>query len=130
MEGIWRPRRFELFEEGESLCVGARTLKKEKESKMSNYTKGPWVAKKVQTQSGYADYWVISEKQYNGFQICSTGTDEVTEGAANARLIAAAPDLLDTCKWVLGCLENLPFSTDAHSAKRELIAVIAKAEGK
>ncbi len=66
---------------------------------MSKHTKGPWVAKQVATISGSYKYWVIEEKQYNGFQIASTSNDEVSQGEANARLMAAAPELLEAAEY-------------------------------
>lgn len=58
---------------------------------MIRFTKGPWVAKRI--EAGGLHYWIIAERQYNGFQICSTANDEVPDAEANARLISAAPEL-------------------------------------
>lgn len=55
------------------------------------------------------------------------------EAEDHARLMSAAPELLDVCDWVLGCIGNLPkhvqATPDLMSARRELVEVIARARG-
>lgn len=51
-------------------------------------------------------------------------------GEANARLIAAAPDLLEAAKNVCGLLFSLENVPDDHPAYQALKVVIAKATGK
>lgn len=46
---------------------------------------------------------------------------------ANARLIAAAPELLDACKYALECLNN-PKEDDVNKLEMMLDKVIQKAE--
>ena len=110
---------------------------------MSKHTPGPWVAKKI--QSGGLSYWQISERQYNGFEICSTANAEVAPDEANARLIAAAPELLKGLKDVFVLLDsgylvrNIERDAESGWALRQLgpitslqnaLAAIEKAEGK
>jgi len=63
-------------------------------SKEMKHTKGPWIAKPVTNYHGLK-YWVVEEMQYNGFQIASTINAEVDQDESNAKLIAAAPELLE-----------------------------------
>jgi hypothetical protein len=95
-----------------------------KETPMSNkpkHTPGPWMAKLVELQK--YKYWVIEERQYNGFQIASTINDEVEQGEANARLIAAAPELLAELKEAVRRMKEQGWITDLAEQ------VITKAEG-
>jgi len=53
------------------------------------------------------------------------------EDAANARLIAAAPDLLGACKGAIAALaQNKTYPADIDAAKSFLSGAIAKAEGR
>lgn len=54
-------------------------------------------------------------------------TERLQETEPNARLIAAAPDLLETCRIVLGHLDGSTGEVDAVSILQQ---VIAKAEGR
>ena len=58
---------------------------------------------------------------YGGHLIC-----ESIETQANARLIAAAPDLLEACKMAL---KRKPFPVGAMRAKEMLEDAVEKAEG-
>ena len=90
------------------------------------HTPGPWkvmqgvVRPRVSTADGSTTV---------AGNICSLGNAEI--GEANARLIAAAPDLLAACKFIIWAV-----STDGTSGVRFLEAcnsarqAIAKAEGK
>jgi hypothetical protein len=92
---------------------------------MSSFTPGPWSAKD----------WRICRNVIGdaiGFRfICDTATNKKSrnaENAANAHLIAAAPDLLAACQAVIEDCEMDPgnkfVGQDAH---RKLLAAIAKA---
>jgi len=93
---------------------------------MNKHTPGPWETDKVAVRSGGP----------NGRQIClceitvrGRPYDETyDEAIANARLIAAAPDLLEALKEWVG---YVPSSTDEIEQARidRAIAAIAKAEG-
>ena len=61
------------------------------------HTTGPWVAHKYPTKRGYG--FVIQSKQSRGISIASLSPGDTTDriepiAEANARLIAAAPDML------------------------------------
>ena len=67
------------------------------------YTPGPWEAEGVR---------VVAETmgETNGwYELAETVTDftELQTAVANARLIAAAPELLEACEDALACLLNL-----------------------
>lgn len=92
---------------------------------MSEHTPGPW-------RPGHIDHWERGEKiairaehiddqPYIAFLPDLDGNVE-----ANARLIAAAPDLLEACHAAL-CPHSLLTMEDAKQMCR---AAIAKAEGK
>jgi len=96
---------------------------------MSNevrHTPGPWKAVLVEGhrlggRNGAARYDVLAMNPPDFV------ADRLTE--ANARLIAAAPDLLAACRAVLECLGRT-LAPDYLPEPRELLrAAIAKAEG-
>ena len=97
------------------------------------HTSGPWVAN---VGAGFIDVRAKNEDPpivgWQGFDDCFRAK---AEHIANARLIAAAPDLLAACKAALNDYERI---NAAASLKRihpftlgpaELRAAIAKAEG-
>jgi len=87
---------------------------------MSKHTPGPWEV------DGYRVGHPVGK---HGFDLVARilQTDNATEDAANARLIAAAPDLLAACKAALES-DDAPFaiSLPLETTLRE---AIAKAEG-
>lgn len=105
---------------------------------MSEHTKGPWQI---------SPYTETSVQGANiNRHICSTGgpqimagkdgsTDWLGENEANARLIAAAPEMLEALKSVGDLFDGLEFEVDAiaaastHRLIRVVRAAIAKAEG-
>lgn len=98
----------------------------------TNHTPGPWIIHK----SKFTFALQSSTEPHAGL-ICHVyakgdpSADEVgfsrpEEAQANARLIAAAPDLLKDAKDVVSAWEN----GDLAEAVRWLSATIAKAEGK
>ncbi len=94
---------------------------------MSTYTKGPWATKPMTSTyqipihrkrtPGHLPFWIAS---VDAGKI--GGTEEAT---ANARLIAAAPDLLEACKVALVVLSEL----EPEVALDKIKAAIIKAEG-
>ena len=89
---------------------------------MSKRTPGPWIA----TDAPH----VITDWPKVGFLTtvanCRIGGGGVDEWMANARLIAAAPELLDAAKLVDSLLYALGWNGNEASILR---AAIAKAEG-
>ncbi len=99
----------------------------------NQFTPGPWRIA-FETRIEYGPY--VAGK---GFAVAEVFRDPVETGMpeeykANARLIAAAPDLLDATQAVLDKLENMTtaeFSAGADKEVREnLAAAIAKATKK
>jgi hypothetical protein len=105
---------------------------------MSNHTPGPWTIQ----QAGYESYIL---GRIRGGRVASIyESDQPTdEERANARLIAAAPELLEACRGVLGLFDRLVIRPDGDHDSPDtdpayiatlgefarLRAVIAKAEG-
>jgi len=105
--------------------------------KHATHTPGPWVISKV-IKHGARCYRTIRQEgkfklaEVFAFNECATGTKEgKAEDAANARLIAAAPDLLAQCKEFEKCLTFLINSGDsgADLERDKLREVLAKVEG-
>jgi hypothetical protein len=65
------------------------------------------------------------------YPICSYNRGwNADEDAANARLIAAAPDMLEMLRDVVAVINDPDADwTDANRVEREILAVIAKATG-
>ena len=84
----------------------------------AQHTPGPWEATQVQTVIAGGDQLIAD---------CATGCRGLTcqERDANARLIAAAPDLLEACAALIACHDN--GGTDVALALGR--AAIAKAGG-
>ena len=95
---------------------------------MSGYTKGPWFAVRNST------YWEIQPAgrgedgaPWNVGDVCSSAPGDADGGLqeANARLIAAAPDLLEACEAIVTSLEG--GYIEPESAITAVRAAIAKA---
>jgi hypothetical protein len=86
-----------------------------------NHTPGPW--KQVSVRGGW-----------DGVQVANGGTTICTLALNvpdNARLIAAAPDLLEACQFLLETAEKAPWSQMAMSRALDHIrAAVAKAIGR
>jgi len=69
---------------------------------MTHATPGPW---KVGYSDDFEGQQVIMEQDCNG-RVLALIDDTDEQDQANARLIAAAPELLEACKKLLPCLQN------------------------
>ena len=81
-----------------------------------------------QVPDAYIGYRAIIDDE--GFTVC----DPSPMGEENARLIAAAPDLLDALRWISRCVSmSGPAGTNAYIISEEIMtkarAAIARAEG-
>lgn len=94
---------------------------------MSRHTPAPWTIdnRAIYGTNGMLKPFIASVEDDHGDG----------ETAANARLIAAAPDLLDACRCALADLEGLAeancfsLGDPAHLTIKELRAAIVKATG-
>jgi hypothetical protein len=94
---------------------------------MSKHTPGPW---RIAPASDYADGSLNVDADTRGY-VCLAGFRDDPEARANARLIAAAPDLLEACKRILADIDSnatLAFEIDGD-ALEALDSAITKAEG-
>lgn len=90
---------------------------------MSGHTPGPW------TVNGFGGSFEVLCRTRDGVAVSAGEIPK--DGIANARLIAAAPDLLEAAKDALYTLDRLPADTvTAPGVSRSLRAAIAKAEGR
>ncbi|MEA3233864.1 hypothetical protein OP492_04265 [Pseudomonas mosselii] len=89
------------------------------------HTPGPW------TELPRTECIAISGQDKAKLQlgfVNSSNPDRVAEGEANAKLIAAAPDLLAALEMALdGCENHHPLDADIHSWQDAARAAIAKA---
>lgn len=73
---------------------------------MSEYTKGEWIVE----HGPFGTFDVEYRTKDDGGLICVCGTDKDSE--ANARLIAAAPDLLSACEVAVLALTHEPINPE------------------
>lgn len=96
----------------------------------SKHTPGPWIARDGDSRGNAWTIGVPSPASFNVkspvvASIFGSSGRPIEEKIANAYLIAAAPDLLEACKFVVN-------NTPVHMVKgyNKLCAAITKAEGK
>lgn len=93
---------------------------------MSKHTKGQWLSGQWMNgpcESGWIDIWAIDK---NGEKTLPFAACKHIDQDANARLIAAAPELLEALVDVM--FRHVPFSIKADYAEKAR-AAIAKATG-
>ena len=104
---------------------------------MSEHTPGTWAAVK------HGEFFRVGQQGPDGtivFPIATVGSPcdpndpkSFAVPAANARLIASSPDLLEACRRLLGVVEQLtldsPLISDGHTAAKFARAALAKATG-
>lgn len=103
------------------------------------HTKGEWKAFIVKnekpTDQASSEVGIVDEKGFNSRTIAKVLFKPNGEDAANARLIAAAPELLDACKLAYDLINELPLNVKLKIVGRGLLLdrlaeALAKAEGK
>lgn len=106
----------------------------------SEFTPAPWVARKIEAQEWAIDAPngdpIIGHNQWNALAVVYGSDDHPREGRivaeANARLIAAAPDLLAALEDLIGLAESAMCETGEFDITSELAdarAAVAKALG-
>ena len=73
---------------------------------MSAHTPGPWHVSKDQPIVFDADHFVVADCVLSGGPIRHAGSS-YAERYANARLVAAAPDLLEALQWMVANWQDL-----------------------
>lgn len=93
------------------------------------HTPGPWPI----TETGDGKRFVIGEGLVGGpkgYEVAEVYSDDAPyeEAIANARVIAAAPDLLIACRHLVACQSGMPMTgIQAGQYLQNAIAAIAKA---
>lgn len=100
---------------------------------MGEHTPGPWSVFphycKYDGPGPYENTWLIGKGQYDTIAEVRPGHDEYdSQNDANARLIAAAPDLLEACKQAKKFLEPV-LDEPGRTVFWSLVDAIAKATG-
>ena len=92
---------------------------------MSQHTKGPWLFSEATCKNGplLAIETCVGAGDVAGIH----GGSE--EDYANARLIAAAPDLLSACREAMDMCDSMEYNSYMMRVRDDLAAAIAKAEG-
>jgi len=88
---------------------------------MNKHTPAPWKVK------GTAPSLKVTANEFTVATIIATSKADAETKEANARLIAAAPELLEVCETVLSALNS--HQAYHKDMRPELRAVIAKAKG-
>lgn len=96
-------------------------------------TKGPWYVNGKRTGAFSGELHVMAGENYGAFSIClmQGGQNmERNEQEANARIIAAAPELLDSLKSMVGRFGGDGICGLDFECINNARAIIIKAEGK
>ena len=89
----------------------------------AQHTPGPW-----QARAGLSRWNVTTCEKPRTFNICAINTDRI-EQAANARLIAAAPELLAACEEAIRYVDSKGSEHVNRVPFVSMRAAIAKARG-
>lgn len=95
---------------------------------MAEHTPGPWYAvlsNEMVASSAQRGKWYVETA--DEYPVADVGEDD-RETAANARLIAAAPDLLTACEIATVFLAHLSL-LPTEEPRTTILAAIAKAKG-
>ena len=95
------------------------------EHDMSAHTPGPWESEETEHRISSSHWIMAGEHQSICIGAIIHFSGEHAQSDANARLIAAAPDLLKACKVILDHIGKE--CTAPH--RQTLLSAIAKAEG-
>ena len=90
---------------------------------MNKHTPGPWTVTRVSKSTILKDLYVSASPERVARVVLPATANSIDEYEANARLIAAAPDLLEALKGFMDGAEAMGWNTDKARA------AIAKATG-
>lgn len=100
------------------------------------HTPGPWTTDEQEHHEPHQDIKIKANKHHT---VCTLWIDDApvrdfnSAQKANARLIAAAPDLLEALQWAMSEIEALNINRDLDPSHNEAVnaanAAIAKAIG-
>lgn len=97
---------------------------------MAEYTRGPWELDESLRGNSYTaisgEDWIELATVVTRMQ---SGTEDSPEGLANARLIAAAPELLEALELARDHLEVCNHEGEEDEALAQINAAITKAKG-
>ena len=100
---------------------------------MNSHTPGPWTVHWGMAQGGEG-HFIMDSRDLQQFSHIATVTfhDDENDTKANARLIAAAPELLEACQMLVALEDSGAHDADTRwkRARRDMRAAIAKAEGR
>jgi hypothetical protein len=99
----------------------------------TKFTPGPWHA--VETGDGSKPrYWIVQDPATWVNRVAAVPDYDHCDAVANARLIAAAPDLLaaleEVSQWIEGWSPNFTQDDEWPATNARIRAAIAKAEGR
>jgi hypothetical protein len=106
----------------------------------TKYTEGKWIVKRSESKPAFNIVGTALGRKYKiarcpitdfGSKYPETNKAELTEVEANAKLIAAAPELLEACKKMIQAFNNTPqywlITDDVMQAENIMIEAIKKA---
>lgn len=117
-ENSMTPEQYANMKPNQTSTAGART----------QHTPGPWTAGAFDDKVGHRIFAQWGEVGNFIAARANEGRDRNSNGYADARLIAAAPELLEACKNAADWLSRSARDDD-HGEAQDLREVIAKVEG-
>lgn len=95
---------------------------------MTKHTAAPWEFIASTPENGFECFFICAGEGYSQRQIATVDGPQDEKGEANARLIAAAPELLEALKGMMDWeVRNITFHS--NPAHKQAEAAIAKATG-
>lgn len=100
------------------------------ENKSAAFTPGPWSAEPMVPRADNAFYITATPDGNNSTKdVATVGPCLAKTTAANARLIAAAPELYEAVERALRHAQNIGVDSEGSSYVNQLRAALAKARG-
>ena len=95
----------------------------------TQHTPGPWHSQRPHGSD--IPVWGVDEKSRGCVALVNMSAERATEAAANARLIAAAPEMYEALKALVESLDwEAKRSGTTYAGHEDARAAIAKAEGR